>query len=206
MMKIYGAGGNRWVRPYWTAREADVAFEPIKLSFANGDLRKESYLALNPFAKAPALEDGPVKIFESAAICNYIADKRPEKKLAPALGTPERAQYDQWVSFVISDFEQPLWRIVRHSFVYPEPKRSLADVTLAKEDFRHNATILERIIPDGNLLGENFTVADILMAYTLKWATMERVNGENMLVGFPRLQKYLAKHEARPAFPRELYT
>lgn len=203
-MKIYGISNSRWVRPVWTARELDLPFEPVVVSISKGQTRTPEYRAIHPFAKVPALEDGDVTLFESMAICNYLAAKRPEVGLIPADGTAERRTYDQWVSFVISDLDQPLGRILRHLWVYPEARRSAAEIDLAREDFRRLATALEPILPD-TLVGDRFTVADIFLTYTLKWASDVQLLQEDLLVGYPRLQAYVARHEARPAFPRELY-
>jgi glutathione S-transferase len=204
VIKLYGLGGTRWVRPYWTAREAGVEFEPVVLNPGRGDTRTPEYLKLHPFAKVPALEDGDFRLFESAAICNYLAEKNPAAGLLPATGTRERALHDQWVSFVISDLEQPLWRVTKHRIAYPEARRSEADIALAKDEWKRFADVLEPLITD-HLVGERFTVADIMMAYTLRWATAARLHGENLLARYPRLTAYLARHEARPAFPRELF-
>jgi glutathione S-transferase len=204
MIKLFGFGPSRWVRPYWTARELGLAFDPVTLSFARGEHRSPEHLARQPFGKTPALEDGAFTLFESAAICTYLADQRPDAGLVPAPRTQARAKHDQWMSFVISDLEQPLWRITRHRLLYPEGKRSAAEIELAKDDFRGYAATLEGCLTD-HLVGDRFSVADILMTYTLKWSTLERVVGEDLLVDFARLRAYVALHQARPAFPVELY-
>ena len=198
-LKLYGAGPSRWIRPYWTLNELGVPFEAVQLNLPTGEATSPEYLAINPDGKVPALVDGDVTLLESAAICNYLADKYPEKGLAPKPGTVERARYDQWISFVISDLEQPLWRIIRHKFLYPAAQRSLADIELAKADFRRMAATLEVQISD-HLVGDRFSVADIVMAYTLKWATWDQ-----LLDGYPKLQAYMEHHTARPTFPRQFF-
>ena len=206
VIKLFGGGGTRWVRPYWTLKELGVPFEPVKVSILKGETKAAAFLAINPFGKLPALQDGDFQLFESAAICNYLADKYSEKSLAPKPGTQNRALYDQWVSFVISDLEQPLWRITRHKYVYPEAQRSLADCELAKDDFRTMAAVLEKQINGEFLVADRFSVADIVMTYTLKWATLPFLMGVSLLEGFPKLEAYMLKHTSRPAYPAELYT
>jgi glutathione S-transferase len=200
MIKLYGAGPSRWVRPYWTLQELDVPFEPITLSLRNGDHRKLEYLAINPFGKVPALVDGDLTLFESAAICTYLADKYPDAGLSPRPGTSDRARHDQWVSFAISELEQPLWRIARHTFVYPESKRSPAEIELAKEDFRATATTLESLVVSEFLVGGRFTVADVMVGYALQWSKRA-----GLLTGLPRLAAYLETLVARPAFPAQFF-
>jgi glutathione S-transferase len=206
MIKLHGSGVSRWVKPYWLLQELEVPFEPITVSIAKGETRTPEYLALNPFAKVPVLEDGELCLFESAAICTYLADKYSEKGLIPRVGTADRARHDQWMSFVISELEQPLWRIIKHSFLYPEDKRSPADVTLAREDFRALTGKLDALIDGEFLVGNRFSVADICATYTVRWSmTKITSGGENLLDQAPKLKAYAVKHMERPAFPRQFY-
>src|SRR5262245_6206158 len=117
MITLYGSGVSRWVRPYWLLQELDVPFEPKLVSVRKGEHRSPEFLAVNPFGKLPALVDGDLTLIESAAICTYLGDKYAEKALIPKTGTRARALHDQWVSFAITELEQPLWRIARNTFV-----------------------------------------------------------------------------------------
>ena len=202
MLKLYGNGRSRWVKPYWLLRELDVPFEAVVTSAMRGETRTAEFLAMNPLSKVPVLEEDGQAIFESLAICTYLADKHREKGLIPASGTLLRARHDQWVSVAVTELEQPLWRIARHTFAYPPEKRSTDDIALACDDFRR---LLGRI--SGAFAGETllptFSVADITMAYTLKWAN--GVAQHALLAEAPEARAYLDRQCARPAFPRELY-
>ena len=200
MISLYGYNRSRWIKPYWTLKELGVHFEAKNV---RPDLLRAEHpevVALNPFAKLPVLVDGDFVVFESSAISTYLADKYPEKKLSPKPATRDRALYDQWISLASTDLEQPLWRIAKHSFLYPEEKRSDADKELARYDFLREVSVLEKQITPF-LVGGTFTVADIVMAYTLNWA-----NGYNLIEGFPKVKAYLAAHTERASFPRDLYT
>ena len=205
MIKLYGSGESRWVKPQWLLRELDIPFEPVVVSLPKGEQRLPEHLARNPFGKVPVLEDGSVRLFESSAICSYLVDAYPNKGLAPAAGTPERAFVDQWVSFAVTELEQPLWRIARHRFIYPDASRIPADIALACDDFRHTAAILEQKLTGDCIVGEKFSLADVTLVYTLRWARSVRVVGVDLLEQHPRLKAYVEKHSSRPAFPRELY-
>jgi glutathione S-transferase len=206
MIKLYGAGGSRWVKCYWTLRELEIPFEPVIISIPKGDNRTPDFLAKNPFAKIPVLEDGDLRLRESSAICTYLAEKHPERGLLPKPGTMERALVNQWMSFAVADLEQPLWRAVRHRFIYPEETRIPRDVEVAHADFKALATTLERELRGDHVAGGRFTLADLTLAYTLKWSRIERLIGADLLATFPRLIAYTEFHTARAAFPRELYS
>jgi glutathione S-transferase len=205
MIKLYGAGPSRWVKCYWTLKELGVPFEPVAVSLLKGETRTPEFLAKNPFGKIPVLEDGDFRLRESSAICTYLADKHQEKGLLPKQGTPDRALVSQWMSFAVADLEQPLWRATKHRFLYPEKTRIPAEVELAHMDFKTLATTLEQELRDDHVVGDRFTLADLTLAYTLKWSRIERIIGADLLATFPRLVEYTEFHTSRSAFPRELY-
>ncbi len=63
------------------------------------DLDSPEYLSINPMGRVPALQMDDRVMIESGAICAYLSDRFPEYKMAPAAGTPERMEYDQWMYF-----------------------------------------------------------------------------------------------------------
>src|SRR5439155_13780390 len=48
MIKLYGGGPTRWVKPYWTLKELDVPFEPAQVSIRKGETRTAAYKPLHP--------------------------------------------------------------------------------------------------------------------------------------------------------------
>ncbi|MEK7899569.1 glutathione S-transferase family protein, partial [Burkholderia contaminans] len=155
-MKLYGFAGTRSQRALWGLKELDADFEFISVNLLQGEHKRPEFLRLNPAGKVPVLVDGDLVIPESAAIVLYLADKYPQKALLP-VDPALRAQAYRWVMFAVTELEQPLWRITRHSFIYPPEKRSPADIELAREDFRTMAAILDK-----HLEGREFIVGDTL--------------------------------------------
>jgi glutathione S-transferase len=206
MIKLYGSGPSRWVKCYWTLRELEIPFEPVVVRIPKGETRTPDFLAKNPFGKLPVFEDGDLRLRESSAICIYLADKHPEKGLLPKPGTSDRALVHQWMSFAVADLEQPLWRAMKHRFLYPENIRIPAEVEVAHADFKALAATLEHELRGDHAVGSAFTLADLTLAYTLKWSRSERVIGADLLPSFPRLTEYSRLHTSRPAFPNELYS
>jgi glutathione S-transferase len=183
-------------------KEIGVDFKEHVLNLREGEQKTPAMLKMNPFGKAPVLKDGSFTLFESMAIMNYLGDKHPDSGLVPKSGTAERALYDQWMSFCISDLEQPMWRITKHTFLFPEKMRIPQDVELAKEEFRRVAKVVDEQIGSKKfLVGNRFTAADITMTYTLGWASRF-----DLLAGLPNCQRYRAEHTSREAFPKHLFT
>ena len=154
MMKLYGFGPTRSLRALWGLKELGLEFEFIPVNLQAGEHRRPEFLALNPAGKVPVLVDGDLVLTESAAIVLYLAEKYPEKKLMPTR-LEQRAQVYRWVLFAMTELEQPLWRMAKHRFIYPEDKRLPQDIDLAREDFTAMAAVLER-----HMDGRQYIVGD----------------------------------------------
>ncbi|XXX81240.1 glutathione S-transferase family protein [Sorangium sp. So ce134] len=197
-MKLYEFAPTRSIRARWTLQELGVDFEAIPVNLKAGEHRRPEFLAINPAGKLPALVDGDLVLTESVAIVLYLAEKYPDKGLLPAdLG--ERAQVYRWLLFATTELEQPLWRIARHTSLYPDDKRLPAEVALARQDFKAMAEVLEKHMQQRQfIVGDRVTVADFVAAYTLDWA-----NEIHLLDGFPQLSAYMKRMYDRPrAAPR----
>jgi glutathione S-transferase len=198
-MKLYGFGPTRSLRALWGLRELGADFEFVPVNLRAGEHRRPEFLALNPAGKVPVLVDGDKVIPESAAIVLYLAEKYPDKGLMPT-GLEARAQVYRWVMFAMTELEQPLWRITKHTFLLPEDKRLPQDVALAGEDFTAMARVLERHMEGRQfIVGERVTAADCVTAYLMDWA-----NEAHLIDGFPNLRAYLDRMYARSTAPQRI--
>jgi len=198
-VKLYEFAPTRSIRVRWTLQELGVDFEAVTVNLMAGEHRRLEFLAINPAGKVPVLVDGDTVLTESVAIVVYLADKYPEKGFLPAdLGG--RAEAIRWLLFTATELEQPLWRMAKHNFIYPEEKRLPADIPLAREEFIAMAEVLDRHMAGREfVVGDSVTVADFVLGYTLDWATMG-----GLLDGFPRLEAYRERMYARPRAPMRI--
>lgn len=177
-------------------QELEVDFEAVTVNLMAGEHRQPAFLRINPAGKIPALVDGNLVLTESVAIVLYLADKFPDKQLLP-VSAEQRAQLNRWLLFTATELEQPLWRITRHTNLYPEAKRLPADVALAREEFTAMAGVLQEHMRDRPfLVGNSVTVGDFVLAYTLDWA-----NGVHLPDEYPQLRAYMQRMCARPHAP-----
>jgi glutathione S-transferase len=198
-MKLYGFGPTRSLRALWGLRELGVDFEFVPVNLLTGEHRRPEFLALNPAGKVPVLVDGDLVIPESAAIVLYLAEKYPEKRLLPA-DLKERAQVYRWVLFAMTELEQPLWRIAKHTFLLPEDKRLPQDIALASDDFLAMARVLDRHMEGRQfIVGDGVTIADCVTAYLMDWA-----NEDHLIDDFPSLCAYLERMYARATAPQRI--
>ena len=90
---------DRSDRVRWLLEELAVNYQDHFLNQAGGDLNTPEFRKLNPMGRVPVIIDDGKTIFESGAICLYLADKYTDKKLAPAVNSDERSSYLQWMVF-----------------------------------------------------------------------------------------------------------
>ncbi len=95
MATLYHVPTSRSLRVLWTLEEI-VATVEVKSLGVRPRLQEPEYLAINPAGTLPALIDGDRAIYESLAICEYLA-ARHGSDLVVAPDEPERPEFVQWL-------------------------------------------------------------------------------------------------------------
>jgi glutathione S-transferase len=199
MPTLFHSAQSRSIRPRWLLEELGVPYELKRLNLQAGDQKKPEYLKVNPNGAVPAFVDDDVTLFESAAICQYLADRFPEKRLAPPVGTPARGYYYQWIHFAMSALEPPLLTIFLHTVMKPEAERIPQLVEPAREQLKAALAVLEQALVGRTMLvGDDLTAADVMVGSTLAWAQMLGL----IDAGTPAIAAYMGRLMGRPAFQR----
>jgi glutathione S-transferase len=188
MLRLYYMPRTRSSRVLWLLAEIGAPCELMKL--APEERKSAEHLVRHPLGRVPALEldDGTI-MFESAAICLQLADLHPDAGVIPPPGSAERALVYQWVLFGMTELEGPLYRWL--SEVAEDSPESAS-----RERFAQAAAALETALEGRDwLLGDLFTVADVVCASVLGSARSRGLLGE-----WPGLQAYVERGAARPAF------
>jgi glutathione S-transferase len=191
MRVIHREHAGRPIRVAWTLEELGEPYELTTMT--REESRGDEHLARHPLGRVPVLESDDGFVFESAAICLYLADLFPEAGLVPETGTHDRALVYQWTVFSPAEIEPPLIEaaIYRES----DPERA----ALARERIDAAAGAVAGAL-DGNefLVGDRFTVADVLVGSALSWPV--RAGFGRMLPD--SLQDYAERLTQRPAYQR----
>ena len=191
---LYESGTSRSARCRWTLLEAGISFESV----ARPNLaRSDEVKALRPLGKLPvAIIDGRA-LFESAAICTYIADHASGIDLIAKPGSWGRGQHDQWTSFVLTEMEAWLWNTAVNTFVLPEEQRIDAGFEQNAMMFERSAAALNDVLLRKDFLVEDrFTVTDIIAGWTVNWGRRQ-----GLLDGLSGLQADLERLFERPHCP-----
>lgn len=195
-MKLYYFPGTRATRPRWMLEELGVSYEAVPVDLMKGEHKTANYMKVHPLGVVPAIDDNGFILFESAAIVQYLADKHPEKNLAPALGTKERGEYYQWISFAMTETEPSLVTILVQVRFTPEAQRDPALIEKSSKRFKVVAAVLEeRMKGRQYIVGNTFTAADVVLGGVLGMAAMlGQLTDE-----FPSLKAYVGRLMERPA-------
>jgi glutathione S-transferase len=109
MITLYGAASAASTVVHWLLIELGLPHELKLFDIDRREHRTPEYLKLNPAGTVPTLVLGGLVLTETAAIAMHLGDLHPERALAPAVGTAERAIYYQWM-FFMANTVQPAYR------------------------------------------------------------------------------------------------
>jgi len=176
----------------WMLEEVGEPYDLHPLSLQRGEQQAANYLAVNPMGKVPALRHGDVVITEAAAICAYLADEFPDKKLNIPVGNPQRGVYLKWLFFGPTCIEPA---ITDHRFPRKEePPRAM----LGYGSYDTVVDVLAKAVAKGPcLMGNQFTAADVVIGSGLRWGMAFKLLPER-----PEFVAYTARLAQRPALQR----
>ena len=189
-MKLYFSPGACSLHPHIALREAGIPFDLVRVDLrAHKTHDGKDFFAVNPKGYVPALEldDGSI-LTEGAVIDQYVADRKPEAKLAPPAGTMERYRLQEWLNFIASEVHKSFGPLFGGAA--DELKQQARDRIGKRFDL-----IAKELTAHPYLLGDTFSVADGYLYNMLRWTTFTGID----LAKWPALRAFFARVEARPA-------
>jgi glutathione S-transferase len=197
MINLYHAPMTRSLRIVWLLEELGLPYELKKVTFVPPT--GTPFAQATPSGKLPVIEDGELVMFESGAILEYILERYGNGRLAPAVGTPLRGTFLQWVHFAEGTLFPPLGEIAWHTMFGSEESRSPVAAETARKRAAAALAVLDKALAGKDyLVGREFSGADIMMGYSLLAAQYLNVLGD----GYPNIQAYVGRLAGRPAFQK----
>ncbi|MBS0393094.1 MAG: glutathione S-transferase family protein [Proteobacteria bacterium] len=192
-MKLFWCPKTRAVRAVWMLEELGVPYERVLIDIRDVQAKANpAFRAASPMGKVPALEDGATRIWDSGAICAYLADQNPGAHLAPAVGHPDRGRYLQWLMYTNSVIEPAM-----------AEKLSKAPVSTVAHGWGSYELMLDTLragLAGGPwILGERFSAADVMLGTACHFLRQFK-----MLESDPVVFPYVDRCAARPAFQRAM--
>ena len=175
----------------WMLEECGATYNTVVLDYGTS-MKAPDYLAINPMGKVPALQHGNTVITENAAICAYLADLFPAKKLAPAVGSAARGTYYRWLFFAAAPLEAAFMGKGLGQLA-PSDKASM----VGYGSYAQAMDTLEFAITQGRpyLCGDQFTAADLYLSAALGWGM-----ATGSIEKRPAFERYI-----QPIMQREAY-
>ncbi|TDR78302.1 glutathione S-transferase family protein [Paludibacterium purpuratum] len=151
------------LRPWLVLKMLDEPFEERLIDLTASDASQQ-ILAINPAGKVPVLHDRHLKIWDSLAICEYLAECFPQARLWPK-DSAERAHARSLVAEMHSGF--PLLRQAMPMDICGSHPTPPLTPQLAREIDRILAIwngLREQMVAEGPFLFGHFTIADAFFA------------------------------------------
>jgi glutathione S-transferase len=192
-MKLYYAQGTCSHAPHIALREAGLDFTLVRYDMKRATLESGQPLTtIHEKGYVPVLElAGGERLTEAAVVLQYIADRVPERGLAPPAGTMERYRLMEWLNFLATEVHKIYWPLFHDGAEIENQK--------AREKLGRSFGFIERrlgerpFVPIG--LESGFTVADAYLVTLLNWAKPGGID----LGAWPKLKAYRSRIRDRPA-------
>jgi glutathione S-transferase len=194
MLRIYGSARSRGVRTLWIAAELGLEYEHLDYAPRSPETRTPAYLALNPNARVPTIDDDGFVLSESMAINMYLAKKHG--KLYPSDPKNEALMW-QWSLWETDRLDRQMTLYANNASVLPEAQRNAAVAKAAWEEISAAMAVLEIALGKVRwLAGSEFSVADLNVA-----SAMYRALSLD-LTQWPQVTEWLHRCWDRPAARR----
>ena len=189
-MKLYFAPGACSLSPHIVLREGGYDFQLEQVN--NQEKKTKSgtdYWTINGKGQVPVLElDNGKRLTEGPAIVQYVADQKAASGLAPAAGTFERYQLQEWLNFVTSEIHKGFSPLFRPDT--PDDYKTIAKANLAAR----YAMLDKHFAGNKYLMGDQFTVADAYLFTVTNWNNFQKID----LGQWPNVKAYFDRVAARP--------
>ena len=194
-MKLYYSPGACSQAPHIALLETGLPFELVKVDLATKRLETgEDYEAINPKSAVPALalDDGEL-LTENAVILQYIADRAPDARLIPPVGTLARYRVLEWLNYIATELHKGFAPLFHPT---GEPRAHAMEAIAAKFDF------VESQLGMGPYLGgAGFGIADAYLFVVLGWARVFHFD----FARWPGLKAFRERMSERPAVRAALH-
>jgi glutathione S-transferase len=196
MITLYHAPRSRSSRIIWLLEELGAEYKielvPILRGDGSGAPAPDSYKAINPLKKVPAIKVYDEIVTESAAICLYLTDSHTRHQIGPLPGDNNRAEYVRWLFFYSGVLEPA--STARFQGWDKDNSKPTGFGTFEEIE----GIISDQIAATPYMLGDTFSAADILITSALQFFK------GTLFPDRKHYDDYVARTTARPAHARAL--
>ncbi|MDP9140524.1 MAG: glutathione S-transferase family protein [Pseudomonadota bacterium] len=194
---LYYSPGTASMCVHWMLIEMGLPFEARLVDIDRDEQCDPAYLRLNPAGRVPTLIVDGVPRGESAALLMLLAERHPEAKLAPAVGSAERAEWLQWMVYLANTL-LPAMRDWFYAEKDGDPNDAAAVKALARKRIEGAYAKLDMQLADGRgyLVGGRLGTVDLLATMLMRWSR----NMPKPATTWQHLAAYVQHMRALPSF------
>lgn len=198
-MRLYNSNSSpNALRVRAVAAELAVPLEIVEIDLRGGGNRTPEFLALNPNAKVPVLQDGDFVLWESRAICTYLAGLKPAAGLLPA-DPKSRAIVDQWSYWQAVHLSPVLQKlafevVLKEKFGMGSPDAAVVEAE--RKNVAQLLSVLEKGLEGKDWIAGSLSVADFYLASTFVLRGPSGIS----LDAYPNTAAWIARLEKRPSW------
>jgi glutathione S-transferase len=173
MYQLHYFPANANAAPHMVLEELGAKYELLLVDRTKDAQKSSEYLKINPNGRIPTLIDNKLALSEAAAIVLHLVDQHPDAGLAPMVGTPERAKFYQWLTFLTNSLQEEL-------MIWQYPERLAGEAAAAAAVVKRGAearastfldVVEDHLKADGPLfLGNQLSAVDFYLVMLSRWA------------------------------------
>ena len=188
-----GIGETKDMRVQWALEEMELPYEVRSLDYLGGAADSPEFAAISPFNQIPVLEHDGLVLAESGAILIHLAEFSGRLSLPGEAG---RLRVVQWCFAAAATVQPTLSMItmVDDGMMGSDPAARSFLVDLGR---RWLAGMERQLEGHKWVTGDDFTVADIMLAHTLR-----EVRNTDLMDAYPNVSDYYRCALARPAWQK----
>lgn len=200
---VYGFTGSTYTRTVrMILAEKSVPYELVSVNIITGEGGSPEHLRRHPFGKVPALQDGDLMLYETAAIAEYLEGKHPQPALVPADVTA-RARMRQWQS-VVDSYVYPnfIGKLVWQRLVNPMLEQPVDEQVVEQclPDVHKIGRLIDAALDRSEYLaGPELSLADLYLAPPTAYLSMTE-EGKALLEEQSRYNRWWEAMQARRSF------
>ena len=198
MITVHHLNNSRSQRILWMLEELGLDYEIAHYQRdAVTSQAPDTLKEIHPLGKSPVLTDGEVKIAESGAIIEYLADTYGKGTWKPKAGTPEALSYLEWMHYSEGSAMLPLL-LALYVGRLGDAGAPLMPRIMGEMD-NHFSYMNAALEGQDWFAGDKLSACDLQMSFPL-----EAAQGTGLIANYPNLAGFLDRVQARPAYKKAL--
>lgn len=200
MFRLHGFFTQNTLKTLYVLEEVGAEYEFRFVDLLRGENRTDAFRAMTPAGKVPLLEYEGRYLFESGAICRFVAGEQ-QSPLYPA-DRMQRAVVDQWMTYFSNHPGRWLTRLYWEKKMKPAAGLGETDESACAESVRYAAAALKAV--ERGLQGLEWLANDTFsIAEPFALAYLEQAPAVGFeLSDFPRVEQWYERVAAREATAR----